>query len=512
MVKACPSCGTAAAPEARFCRLCGAPVKLASHQDGPISPLAQTVPLTGEARSTDNFPPGEQKRAAETSRVKREEIEHLLRRPSIEHAPEDNNGPIIIPVAQDFAAPTTSELDPPARAFEPEATVQALAQAVPQADVQADVQAIAQTADEAQSRVAPSPRKPVAKARRGPRWIVPVLIALCGAVVGAGLLALFISRRQSAPSVNAGGENGSASPAQGQVSLDSQLSEAESLLASGDTSGALTRLRAAVSRDPSNARAHRLLGEALERSGSRREAIAEYEAATRRDASDTVAWRALASAQHAEGLYREAVESYRRLLALTGENGLDDNGQLEYAEALRLAGYTEDARAVYQKVAAGAPQDLARQATKRLSELSPARTPAATVAAAPSAAGAESATDADPTAHQMHPESARGRAPEALAQNAASPSPSPAPSPPVHAPQRPTSAPAPAQGDADTYYFQALGILNGREPKSLPRAELLRALQLFQNAATAKGGAHHEQARKYAEQLGREFDRRPRQK
>jgi hypothetical protein len=91
-------------------------------------------------------------------------------------------------------------------------------------------------------------------------------------------------------------------------------------------------------------------------------------------------------------------------------------------------------------------------------------------------------------------------------------SPSPAPSPAQQNSQETVAKNSVAQTDPDAYYFQALNIINGREPKNLPRPELLRALQLFQNAASAKGGSHHEQAQKYAERLGREFDRRPRQK
>jgi tetratricopeptide (TPR) repeat protein len=460
-----------AAPEARFCRLCGAPLRFADAGEGSVSPLAQTVPLSGEGRPTDGFTPGDPKRSADTNKVRREEIERLLHRSSVEPASADgHDGPIIIPVVKDFVAPNTSELAPPTPV--------------------------------SKKAGAPSQSRPANSRRlRG----VVVLCALL--LVGVASVAFFGYRwraRQkagNAPGTTAGGEP--------QVSVDAQLSEAQSLLASGETSAALTRLRALVQREPSNALAHRLLGDALLKSGARSDAIGEYNAATRLDAKDAAAWHALASAQFAEELYADAVESYRRLIALAGEDGIDDNARLEYADALRLAGYTEDARAVYQKLEDNAPADLARQARKHLTELTPAKQTAI-------ASNVEPAHAAESPARQTQTELARSRplespAPSAPASTpAASPAPSSSPAPPITTEVVPKNSVA--QTDPDAYYFQALNIVNGREPKNMPRPELLRALQLFQNAANAKGGAHRDQAQKYAERLGREFDRRPRQK
>jgi cytochrome c-type biogenesis protein CcmH/NrfG len=457
-----------AASEARFCRLCGAPLRFADADGGDVSPLAQTVPLSGEGRHTDGFTPGDSKRSAETSRVRREEIERLLHRPAIEPASDgDHDGPIIIPVTSDFIAPNTSELTP---------------------------QPVAQKAN------APSHSQAQASPRR-PRRRLVVATVLCASLVILGASTAFFWSRW-----RAGEKSGNApetANGESQLSVDAQLSEAQSLLASGETSAALTRLRALVQREPSNGRAHRLLGEALLKSGARRDAIAEYSAATRLDAKDVAAWRALASAQFAEEFYADTVESYRRLIALTGEDGIDDNARLEYADALRLAGYTEDARAVYQKVEADAPVDLARRATKHLSELTPAK-PAAI------ASNMEPAHATESPARETHTELARSRPLESPAPPLASPAPAPTPAPQVS--QEAVQKNSVAQTDPDAYYFQALSVINGREPKNLPRPELLRALQLFQNAASARGGAHREQAQKYAERLGREFDRRPRQK
>ncbi|HYG82699.1 MAG TPA: hypothetical protein VD861_20050, partial [Pyrinomonadaceae bacterium] len=63
-----------------------------------------------------------------------------------------------------------------------------------------------------------------------------------------------------------------------------------------------------------------------------------------------------------------------------------------------------------------------------------------------------------------------------------------------------------SRADYDAYYFQAVNIVNGRDPKKIERAELLRALALFQKAAL--GGSHRGEAQRYADRLGKEYDRR----
>lgn len=77
------------------------------------------------------------------------------------------------------------------------------------------------------------------------------------------------------------------------------------------------------------------------------------------------------------------------------------------------------------------------------------------------------------------------------------PAPSPAPSP--------VNGGTPVEANADAFFFQAVNLVNGRDPRSLQRAELLRALQLFQNV---KRGEHAAAARREAERLGKELDRR----
>jgi hypothetical protein len=98
-------------------------------------------------------------------------------------------------------------------------------------------------------------------------------------------------------------------------------------------------------------------------------------------------------------------------------------------------------------------------------------------------------------------------------------SPSPASSPATVAQASPTPSPSPAasvtngtppqpQGTADAFYFQAVNLVNGREPRTLKRAELLRAIQLFQNV---RSGAHAAEAARQASRLGKELDRQNRQ-
>jgi hypothetical protein len=88
MPRECPACGATATLEARFCRRCGASLKgNGGHDtDSPISPMAQTVPLADEGRTTDGLWTEESHELASgTSRIRRTEMEDLLRRVSREH-------------------------------------------------------------------------------------------------------------------------------------------------------------------------------------------------------------------------------------------------------------------------------------------------------------------------------------------------------------------------------------------------------------------------------------------
>jgi hypothetical protein len=68
------------------------------------------------------------------------------------------------------------------------------------------------------------------------------------------------------------------------------------------------------------------------------------------------------------------------------------------------------------------------------------------------------------------------------------------------------AAVTPAQPGHDADYSLSVSIVAGRDPKNIPRPELLRALGAAQRGAL--GGQHRDEAKRLAEKLGREFDRR----
>ncbi len=61
-----------------------------------------------------------------------------------------------------------------------------------------------------------------------------------------------------------------------------------------------------------------------------------------------------------------------------------------------------------------------------------------------------------------------------------------------------------AGNNPDAHYYLGLSMVEGRDPRSLKRAEIVAALQLFQSA---QRGQFSGQARRHAQQLEREFDR-----
>jgi len=436
-------------PEARFCRLCGIPLKVGGgRQDGaPVSPKAQTIPLTGDGRSTDGLGQEEPRRPApHTSRVARAEMEKLLRSAAADVKTSGDG-------AKNGAQTTTlvSKESKP---------------------------------DSAPAGDAPGP--PGTSSRR--MWQAAAVALLCVALV-AGVLAFVLSRRSTTTA-----EDGSSpiSISDQQQLVAEKLAEAETLLASGEFNRAITVLRAATKLSPGNAEVRMRLGNALERTGERAEAIKEYAEATRNDEGNEAAWRALASAQFEEKLYADAADSYRRLSEVAG--ALDEETQLAYAESLRLAGRVDEARVAYQRIYNSALPDVARTARARLAELGPAPTVVANTG--------------EPRARAEQAER-----PEPRPAEIASASPVPTP-PPLVVPTRTplaavTASSAEARVDYDAYYFQAVNIVNGRDPKIIERAELLHALALFQKAAL--GGSHRGEAQRYADRLGKEYDRRRKQ-
>jgi len=62
------------------------------------------------------------------------------------------------------------------------------------------------------------------------------------------------------------------------------------------------------------------------------------------------------------------------------------------------------------------------------------------------------------------------------------------------------------KNDPEKLYIEGLRMMNGRDAKKLGRAELVRSLELFQYASLS--GPHRNEARRVADNLGKEYDRR----
>ena len=445
-VKPCQNCGAVPVPEARFCRSCGAPLKGAGlrESDAPISPLAQTVPLSNEGRGTDGLAANEARRAgSDTGKVGQAEIENLLRRSS-SRAEQPGDG------RESKGASQRGDL--------PGAQTTTLASDSIASPEMPDTKSPAQ--DDAASAAQPNVRS-----RR--MWQVAAVLLLCVALV-AGVLAFILSRRSNP----ADASNTSPISISDQKQLvNEKLAEADVLLEAGEFSRAITVLRSAVKLDPSSAEAHLRLGSALEKSGERGEAIGEYRAATQASPDNASAWRSLATAQVAEKLYDEAANSYRRLMEAVGEGRVDDETRLAYADALRLAGRTDEARLAYQKISGSNMETVAREARTRLVELGP------------------------PALATNDPKRATPREGEEERLPEAAPSPQPSP----------TARVTPTPRDADSYYLMAMNIVNGRDPRALSDGELAAALNYF---LLAQRGSHGAEAKRNADRLGKEYDRR----
>lgn len=342
-------------------------------------------------------------------------------------------------------------------------------------------------------------------------------------VIGLGVLvagALFARRAGWLSSI--GGTTAAPTPAASATvrptkSAAELLAEAETLTAAGDNDAALTLLREAARLDPANHDAQRRLGDALIKAGARGEAITAYNLAVAADDKDAAAWGALAAAQFDEGLYTESVESYRRLTSLSAGPPAEVV-QLALADSLRAAGQYDEAKTSYEKLALSSSEETASAARQRLTELAQIQ-----------ASGVPTPAP-DPTR-------------QALRNRTLTPSPAPTAAvavvvaqpttPPPTVP--PTPAPPPtraatvadryqrgvdlwgsnrgaavreflaAQSVSDSNYYLGLNIAEGRDPASLGRAELVAAMVYFQRG---QSGPHAAQARRYADALGREYDRR----
>lgn len=543
MTKTCPSCGTVAAPEARFCRRCGTLLRTtgtADDREGLVSPLAATVPLSDEGRTTHGLSADDPARSPDTNRVNRAELDELLR----PLKPEPNFQPTPAPGApgsddgdngrqpvehDDELTISVARLTTRPRQVVPLAVAGSATPFNAEGDTEADAPAASQAAQASApaSPVSSAPH-PAQKSRSHRVWYT-----MAGVSVGLLLITLaafwfgvgYFRQRAPAPTV-ADAPPPAVNP---QQLSEEKRAEAEALLAGGDLDAAIARLREAVAFDASNIGAQRRLGDLLRDNGRRREAVDVYRAILRHDPRDTEAWRSLARVQLDESLYADASESYRQLIALAGEAGLNDHELLSYAESLRLSGRARDAQGFYQRLAASPVADVANAARQHLSDdASLAPTPSTS----PELARAAQEPSNQNRASQTSP-------PPAM------PSPTPAPAAAATSPVSGIAPPAPPvktenlssgehfkrgeqlwpsnraaalnefraaanKGNRDAYYYLGLSIAEGKDPRALHPALLGAAYQYFQNAM--RSGRFRSEARRYEQQLGEEVDRRRQQK
>ena len=373
------------------------------------------------------------------------------------------------------------------------------------------------------TRAAPARRTPEDRALRmwgGLAVFGVAIVVLAATAAGLGWYFMRSLRDTAGQPGAAVAPTAEAPPADARAKAAAKLAEAEGLLAAGRTDEAVALLRESAALDPSNAEPHRRLARLLLEGGARRTAIEELRAVLRVDAGDAKAWRELADAQLAEGLYRDAADSYRKLSEADEGARADDRVQLAYADALRQSGRESDAKNIYQRLASSRVAEVARSSRQRLAQLareeeeegetaeeasaspsptaSPARREERAAAEAERAAGGraeEVSAGRDPVpatrSEQLSPRERYERGVRLWASNR----------------QAAVSdfAAAAQSGNADANYYLGLNLAEGREPRAMKRGELMAALTYFQRA---RRGRHAGDARRYEDQLLREYDRR----
>lgn len=357
-------------------------------------------------------------------------------------------------------------------------------------------------------------------------WLALAAVGLV-LIVATATGAWFVVRYLSAPGEVVG--NGQPPlipiPSDPRQMFDEKLAEAEAQLASGDLDGAIESLREANRLDPANTKAHWRLGDVLRDNNRRREAIDEYRAVTRNDPNDRAAWRMLGSALLAEGegFYAEAANAYRKLLDLIEESDQDPNDRLAYADALQRAGQEGEARSLYEELATSSVPEVASLARQRLSGSDAQPTPTGSVVLQPtplarSGEGRGATGNVTPDVSTLGTPVTPTPAPTVAA--TPTPAPTPAPSTTLSPAERYnrgvelwssnraaalTEMRAAANaGNPDAHYHLGLNIAEGRDPRTLKRAELVAAIQYFQ---AAKRGRFRAQAQRYEDSLGKEYDR-----
>lgn len=301
------------------------------------------------------------------------------------------------------------------------------------------------------------------------------------------------------------------------LSFEEQLNEAQNLIARGEASRAVELLRQVVADNPENPDAYLRLGEALELTNNRIEAINSYGESVRFAPLNALALQRLATAQAAENRFAEAADNFKKLLALppntiaaAGAN-VDDNLRLRAALTYKLAGRFEDATRLYTQLATSnlAPsRDVARRQLEDLAQQ----------------LGVNPPPTLQPTPRAENTENAEAR-PTPLVSSAVRP-PLSSPTPDTRnldsreryqrarvlwrtdraAATREFRAIAAQVPEAN--YYVALSYAEGKQPRTMNRAELLAALQYFQ---LSRNSQFRREAREYEERLTAEYDRRRRE-
>ena len=399
MTKTCPSCDILAPPDARYCRHCGTPLKRIGETGAGerISPIAATVPLS-EQNITDEIvahPAPQQSAATHTSEVSREEMNGMLRsgNGSASSSPQDyssdefdpeqtqitiNVRPLTsrdLPADAAAAVATRANNKPQFNSTPQQVTLSPTGSLHPAHATSANAQATASDAPPA----SPSTSSRSTESRAFRVWLGAGLAVLSIAVIGCVVVALWFGSRvwrgtqQPAPAIASGETSAPVVNDPTQLAA-AKLSEADTLIAAGNSQEAQARLREAAVLDPSNAEPHRRLARLLLANGSRREAIEELRAVVRLTPEDADAWRSLATAQSAEGLYEDALNSYRGLGEASPAALARDSVQLAYADALRLSGRNAEARVIYRRLATSTDAQVAAASKRQLGEPTPSPT------------------------------------------------------------------------------------------------------------------------------------------
>jgi tetratricopeptide (TPR) repeat protein len=521
----CPSCGAETLPEARFCRRCGATLRDGGGEAG-VAPHAPSGTARADRPATtaelvDGTPgdPSVKDTSSAASRLDPADPDAMRghgSRSNGARAGEEFDAEETL-VLTEAGAPDFGDLDSE-RTVAVSRRVEPLGPGGGFARGRGD-----RTPGGARGGVAADDGVDAEGYYAGPRpaprrW--PVVLALCLSALlftaaGAWLASRYLARPRAVNSNSL--PPATPPPPDAKQLFEDKLAEAEALLAQGDLDKALAALREANTIDPANARARRRLGEILFDTGARRAAISEFQAVTRAAPQDFTAWRQLAAAQFAEGMHREAAESYRRVIALVGETRADPQDLLSYADALRLSDQAEEARAVYERLAAAPYALVAEAARERLSALpSPTPEPSPTP---PADEGGEVAPGDPGSSAPAPPGPAQQPAPQPTPQQPAPPAPRGGGTV-VPASERyrrgvelwPSNRAAAVEefraaaraGNPDAHYYLGLSYVLGRNLHALQRAEVVAALEHFQRA---ERGQFAEQARRHARQLGQEFDR-----